>query len=196
MRAKYLRVALITGRVLYLFDRNDDVDFDEWFDATFLMDAVDAPPDRIEVLRSWAKRLFSASGPVSKDVAVVALQFDQLAAVESALALVLADLSVVSQRVPSTEVDAYDLGVRVTVDGGYFEPSVDLDYPFDVSEAAVELVEYIRGRVSQDASVSFPVCRRHENYYLHPVIDNRVAVWRCNRGDHIVAPIGQLHDPG
>jgi hypothetical protein len=171
----------------------DDSEFDEWFDATFEPRGDEPPPARVDALRSWARRLFTTSGPVERDVVAVAYQFDQLAAVESALAMVIDDLSVVSPRVPTTEVDAYDLGARITVDGGFSEPSIHVQHPFDVSEAAVEIVEYIRERMSQDETVSFPVCSRHEHFYLYPIIENGIGVWRCNRGDHVVAPIGHLH---
>jgi hypothetical protein len=169
----------------------DDVNFDDWFDATF------SPHDgtfdwHVDKLRTWARRHYAPDG--SLDPVAVATLSEELITVNSAVALVPADLATGSTRVPATEVHPWFFDdVRISVDGGYTAPSLDLRYPFDVAHAAVEVVEYMREQLSQDRSVSFPVCGLHDNFYLHPMIDNGAAVWRCNRGGHVVAAIGELH---
>lgn len=173
-------------------DLENDVEFTQWFDATFSPRGGELPLVQLEALRSWARKLFATSGPVDRDVVSVAYQFDQLAVVEAAVALVIADLGVASPRVPAIDVDAYERGVRITVDDGFTEPSIVVQPPFDVAEATAAIVEYLREHLSQDNTVSFPKCSRHEHFHLHPIVDNGVAVWQCKRGDHLVAAIGQL----
>jgi hypothetical protein len=171
----------------------DDIEFEKWFDVT-ITPTQQTPPKHIDRLRTWARGVFETCGAVSRDVAAEAMRFDQIAVVESAVAKLTADLQVVSNRVPEFTVDVFLVGVRVTVDGGFTDPSV-FAFPWDVAEATIETVEYVREQLAQDRSVSFPVCSRHDRFYLHPTIDNGVAVWRCNRGEHVVATIGQLNNP-
>ena len=174
----------MSGRVRCLAEWSDPA-FDEWLESIFDL------PHR-DLMRPWALQLFSTSGPVDRESVEVAYRLDQLAAVDAAIALVIADLSVVSPRVPTLAADVGDRGVRVTVDGGYSEPATQVGYPFDVAETTVDIVEYIREHSTQDSTVSFPTCSRHEHYYLHPIVEVGVAVWHCRRGAHVVAPIGEL----
>lgn len=198
-RLTRLRRRASSGTMRCLAVQRDDIEFDEWFATTFAARGTELPSQRIAELEIWAKRLFEANGPLSRDAVGVAYQFDQIRVVEMSVEKLLADLalvpSTVGSRVPGIAVNAYDNGLRVTVDGGYTEGSIRVKHPFDSSEATVEIVEYVREQLSRDRSVSFPVCSQHEYFYLHPVIDRGAAVWRCVRGEHTVAIIGELTDP-
>jgi hypothetical protein len=178
-----------------LVDRADDVGFEDWFDATFVRRSQDRAAEDLEEFWNWAKHLYNTSGAVDPDVARVAYEFDALAAVEAAVSRVLADLGACSERLPQVDVDMFEV-IRITVNGGYTQPSVDVSPPFDVSVVTVEVVEYLRGQLDQDDGVSFPTCSRHEYFYLRPAVVDGVAVWHCNRGGHGVAVIGELEPSG
>ena len=154
--------------------------FDEWFGAS-----ADDPG-----CVAWHRAVFDACGPVDDDVVGVLWLEAQVEATESAVALMMVDLSVVSQVLPEIEVDAFE-AVRVTCDGALRQPAVQ-SAPWRHSEIAVEIIQTIQSLSQFDDWVTWPMCLDHDLDALCPAVHNDVAWWRCRAGDHMVAPVGDL----
>lgn len=116
-------------------------------------------------------------------------EFLLLAKVDRAIELVLADLHRTSSRRPSISADIFGGQVRITVEGGYNEPSIDSHYGSQ-TEIVRDVAEYLQHRLSENLRV-WPECATHSTG-LHADLFDDSAVWRCRFGEHSVAAIGHL----
>jgi hypothetical protein len=123
------------------------------------------------------------TAPMSDDAYLRA----RLAAAEAGVALVVADLYRTTDWRPQIVVDIYDeCAVRIRVDDGFETPSCHHD---DRIALLAEVGSYIQDQL--DSRGCWPVCAEHDAG-LHAEVRDGAAVWRCWRGKHTVAAIGEL----
>ena len=174
----------------------DQPDVEEWLAQ--LYDPERVPDDEVNAATlKWLRRYFAVAGPVRREVVWDALRGYLVALANDAVAAVLDDLHETSALQPLVLVDDYDgNGVRIWINDGYTAPSM---WALERPEAFVEVAAYFQEQLDladylqefEQAQGCWPLCRVHD-VGLHAELHNGVAVWRCRRGGHTVAPIGEL----
>jgi len=147
--------------------------------------------------RRWLHRFFEVEGAVARDVVDRAFLEEQVALANEAVAAVLSDLHRTSALRPTVAVDDDDgSGVRIWINEGYTAPSM---WEIEKPEAFVEVAAYFQDRLDladylqelEQAQGCWPLCGDH-GVGLRAGVDDGIAVWWCDAGEHLVAPIGDL----
>lgn len=169
-------------------EENDSA-FERWLseidpDSTIVYESGDISPSWL----SWLRAYFEIEGPESRDVVKAAAAVHQLALARDAAAALARDLHHTTVLRPEVVVDLWSEGwIRISINGGYTTPSMDA---MDRCNAYVEVADYFQGKLAQRTGM-WPECRTHDAG-AHAEAHEGVGVWWCRRGQHVIAPIGEL----
>jgi hypothetical protein len=169
-------------------------DFDSWLASL---------PDELPVSEgttpgpwamTWLRETFARDDSLS--ASALASRWDEtvVSIASRTVDLVLDDYVRTTTREPRpVEVtSSAETGVKITWSGSYTSPSVFAEMnDATPTSVAVEAADYLQEHIVDELRGPWPVCSDHDAG-LHAEALDDVPVWRCRRGNHVVAPIGQL----
>ncbi|MCU0311696.1 MAG: hypothetical protein MUE36_12245 [Acidimicrobiales bacterium] len=164
--------------------------FERWLNDIDAGSSIDGPDSGTldPASRRWLEDYFEQEGPVSSDIVKAAATAHQLSLAREATAAVVADLRRTTPLRPEVVVDFWDGDrVRISINRGYRTPSMDT---MDRAEAYAQVADYFQGELAQESGM-WPTCDRHDTG-AHPEVRDDSGVWWCRKGEHPIAPIGEL----
>jgi hypothetical protein len=161
-------------------------EFETWFDL-FLREST---PDRRIKLEPWFRSLYERHGAVTQDFVLTAWNLDVLAAVESAVALVVRDVHRTTTWRPNVTLSDLDGGALAVTVEGHTRGATTAD-PMDEQEIIQEIADDIQEDLCESHLEVWPICPSHR-VGLHAKALHETTVWWCQLGVHRVATIGDL----
>lgn len=160
--------------------------FAAWY-RSIVGDDADRDEQTEASLRRWFLDFYRGNGAVSRDVAEAAFSSAEVQLAAANVAIVLRDIERTTALRPTVEADDHMGGVRVSFNGNYTAPSV---WAWENPDALVEVAAYLQEHVMESVGL-WPTCPAHHQVLL-PDVEEGQASWRCQSGEHVVAPVGQL----